>query len=63
MLDAIFFRRRIKSLNGIVQSSVLRNMRKGFLFNREDLRHGGAFVNMDLKIVKNLDASNLNFGL
>lgn len=51
MLDVIFLRRRIKSLKGIVQSKVLRNMRKNFLFNREDLRHSGAFVNMDLKNV------------
>lgn len=61
MLGAVFL--RIKSLKGIVQSTVLRNMRKDFLLNREDLRHSGAFVNMDLKIVKTLDASNLNFGL
>lgn len=50
VLGAEFLRRR-KSIKGIVQSIVLRNMKKDFLFNRKALRHSGAFVNMDLKII------------
>jgi len=52
MLEVVFLRRRIKSLKGVVQSTVLRNTRKDFLFNRENLRHVGAVVNMDLKTIK-----------
>lgn len=46
-----------------MQPSVLRNMRKDFLLIRENLRHSGTFVSMDLKILKTLDASCLKFGL
>lgn len=59
----IAFLIRIKSLKGILQPSVLRDMRKGFLFIRENLRHSGTFLNMDLKIMKTLYASCLKFGL
>lgn len=44
-----------------MKSSVLWDMWKDFLFNKEYQRHSGGFFNKDLKITGTQNASYLNF--